>query len=209
MKREDIDWSVLRGALVGFVLSAVVGGVLASGGHALMKAKQLEFTRNNALFQGISGKYLDVDEEEKQIKRYFPRFLDLYHGGIIGREERLNWIETLRDAGERLRVPSLNYEIHSQNTFAPSFPLDLGRYQLYSSEMSLSLQALHEGDLLRLLQLLDTRATGLYSINACRMSRTTQVLDLNSGDKGNILVQCDLNWFTIKLADGAEIKVET
>jgi hypothetical protein len=209
MKREDIDWRVLRGALVGFVLSAVVGGVLAGGGHALMQAKQLEFTRNNALFQGISGKYLAVDEEEKQIKRYFPRFLDLYQGGIIGREERLNWIETLRDAGERLRVPSLNYEINSQNTFAPSFPLDLGRYQLYSSEMSLSLQALHEGDLLRLLQLLDTRATGLYSISACRMSKTTQVLDLSSGDKGNILVQCDLNWFTIKLADGTEIKVET
>ncbi|OGT82439.1 MAG: hypothetical protein A3H91_00425 [Gammaproteobacteria bacterium RIFCSPLOWO2_02_FULL_61_13] len=209
MKREDIDWSVLRGALVGFVLSVVVGGALAGGGHAVMKSMQLEFTRNNALFQGISGKYLAVDEEEKQIKKYFPRFLDLYHGGIIGREERLNWIETLRDAGERLRIPSLNYEIRSQGAFAPSFPLNLGRYQLYSSEMSLSLQALHEGDLLRLLQLLDTRAAGLYSIHACRMNKSSQVIDVTSGDKGNILVQCEMNWFTVKLADGTEIKVET
>jgi len=209
MKREDIDWSVLRGALVGFVLCTAVGGALAGGGHALLKAKQLEFARNNAQFQGVSGKYLAVDEEEKQIKKYFPRFLELYHGGIIGREERLNWIETLRDAGERLHIPSLNYEIRSQGTFAPTFPLGLGRYQLYSSEMSLSLQALHEGDLLRLLQLLDTRAAGLYAIHSCSMNKTTPVIDVSSGSKGNILVQCDMNWFTIKLADGTEIKVET
>ena len=209
MKREDIDWSVLRGALIGFVLSALVGGALAGGGHALMQRKQLEFTRNNAQFQGVSGKYLAVDEEEKQIKKYFPRFLELHRGGVIGKEERLNWIEVLRDAGERLRIPSLNYEIRSQATFAPSFPLTLGRYQLYSSEMTLSVQMLHEGDLLHLLQLLDTRAAGLYSMYACRMSKVNQVIDVGSADKGNVAVQCEINWFTIKLSDGTEIKVET
>ena len=115
----------------------------------------------------------------------------------------------MRDAGERLRIPSLNYEIRSQGTIAPSFPLSLGRYQLYGSEMTLSLQALHEGDLLRLLQLLDTRAAGLYSMHACRINKTGQVINTASGDKSNIAVQCELNWFTIKLADGTEIKVET
>ncbi|MBI1732984.1 MAG: hypothetical protein HYR49_09490 [Gammaproteobacteria bacterium] len=209
MRREDIDWQVLRGALISFVLCAVASGLLAGGGHALVKSKQLEFTRNNSLFQGISGKYLAVDEEEKQIKKFFPRFLELYRGGVIGREERLNWIETLRDAGERLRIPSLNYEISSQGAYAPSFPVSLGNYQLYGSEMTLNIQALHEGDLLRLLQLLDTRAAGHYSVHACRMNRLGQVLDTVSGDKANIGIQCDMNWFTIKLADGREIKVET
>ena len=209
MKREDIDWKVLRGALIGFVLSVVVGGALAGGGHVFEKRSTLNFNRNNAQFQSISGKYLAVDEEEKQIKKFFPRFLELYHGGIIGQEERLNWIETMRDAGERLRILSLNYEIRSQATFAPSFPITLGRYQLYSSEMTLSLQALHEGDLLRLLQLLDTRAMGLYSLHACSVSRTGQAIDTSGGDRSNIAVQCEMNWFSVKLADGTEIKVET
>lgn len=209
MTREDIDWSVLRGALIGFVLSAVVGGALAGGGHAFMQRKQLDFNRNNAQFQGVSGKYLAVDEEEKQIRKFFPRFLEMYRQGIIGHEERLNWIEVLRDSGERLRIPSLNYEIRSQGVFAPSFPLDMGRYQLYSSEMTLNLQALHEGDLLRLLQLLDTRAAGLYSMHACRMNKINQVIDTGSADKANIAIRCEINWFTIKLSDGTEIKVET
>jgi hypothetical protein len=209
MKREDVDWSVLRGALIAFVLCVSAGALLAGGGHVLMKRKQQEFTRNNLQFQAISGKYLAVDEEEKLIKKYFPRFLELYHGGVIGREDRLNWIETLRDAGERLRIPSLNYEISSQGVYAPTFPLNLGRYQLFASPMTLSMQALHEGDLLRLIQLLDTRASGHYSLQACRISRLSQGLNTMSADRPNLGIQCDLDWFTIKLADGTEIKVET
>lgn len=209
MKREDIDWDVLRGALIGFLACAVIAGGFAAAGHLLVKKKQLEFLRSNAQFQGVSGKYLAVDEEEKQIKKYYPRFLELYHGGIIGQEERLNWIEVLRDAGERLRIPSLSYEIRSQAVYTPSFPLDMGRFQLYGSEMTLSLQALHEGDLLRVAQLLDARAKGLYSMQACRLSKIAQQVDADSADKANITVQCVLNWFTIKLSDGTEIKVET
>jgi hypothetical protein len=209
MKREDIDWSVLRGALIGFVLCVTAGGLLAGGGHVLMKRKQLEFARNNVQFQAISGRYLAVDEEEKQIKKYYPRFLELYHGGVIGREERLNWIETLRDAGERLRIPSLNYEISSQGVHAPAFPVTLGRYQLYGSAMTLNLQALHEGDLLRLLQLLDTRAAGHYSLQSCRIGKLGQALNTLTAERPNLGVQCELTWFTIKLADGTEIKVES
>ncbi len=209
MKRDDIDWKVLRGALIGFVVCAAAGGALAAGGHYALKKKQLEFMRSNAQFQSVSGRYLAVDEEEKQIKRYYPRFLDLYHGGIIGQEERLNWIEVLRDAGERLRIPNLSYEIRSQGMFTPSFPVDLGRFQLYSSEMTFSLQALHEGDLTRLLQLLDAKAKGLFSLHECRMSKVTQVIDTGSADKANLAINCEMNWFTIKLADGTEIKVES
>lgn len=209
MKREDIDWGVLRGALIGFVVSAAVAGACAGAGHMLQKKQQLEFVRNNAQFQSVSGKYLAVDEEEKQIRKFYPRFLELYRGGIIGHEERLNWIETLRAAGERLRVPALTYEIKSQNVFTPTFPLDLGRFQVYRSQMTVSLQALHEGDLMRLLQLLDTRAAGLHSIDTCRMSRITQDIDTSSAGKANLAIQCELGWYTIKLADGAEIKVET
>lgn len=209
MKHEDIDWSVLRGALIGFVACAAIAGGFAGGGRWLVQQKQLEFLRSNAQFQGISGKYLAVDEEEKQIKKYYPRFLELYHGGIIGHEERLNWIEVLRDAGERLRIPSLSYEIRSQAVHAPSFPLDLGRYQLFSSQMTLSLQSLHEGDLLRVLQLLDAKAQGLYSMQSCRMNKVTQAVDTGSADTANVSIQCVLNWFTIKLSDGTDIKVET
>ncbi|MBI2994659.1 MAG: hypothetical protein HYY48_10855 [Gammaproteobacteria bacterium] len=206
MKREDLDWPVLTGALVTLLVSIVVSGLLIGGSYYFQKQMLLEFTRNNAQFQAISQRYLAVDEEEKLIRKFYPRFIELYNNGVIGKEQRLNWLEILRDSGEKIRVPGLSYEIKSQEVYAPQFSAQLGRYQLFNSRMALNMQLLHEGDLLSLFSMLDSRAAGTYSVSECRFSRASTAIDLNPR-KGNIMTKCDLNWFTIKLADGKDIKV--
>ena len=206
MKREDLDWPVLTGALVTLLVSVVVSGALIGGGFYFQKQMLLDFTRNNAQFQAISQRYLAVDEEEKLIRKFYPRFIELYNKGIIGKEQRLNWLEVLRESGDRIRLPSLSYEIKSQEVYAPQFSASLGRYQLFSSKMALTMQMLHEGDMVSLFQLLDAHAAGAYSVTECRFSKATPEIDMNPV-KGNIVTKCDLNWFTIKLSDGTEIKV--
>ena len=206
MKREDIDWSILVGALVTLGVSLVASALIVGGSFYFEKKMELEFNRNNAAFQDISRRYLSVDEEEKLIKKFYPRFVELYNDGVIGREQRLNWLEMLRAVGEHKRLPGLNYEIKSQSVYSPQFPAVLGRYQLYSSDMSLNMQLLHEVDLLDVLEFMDKNAQGLYSVSECRFSRAGQEITMNA-HIGNIVTRCDLNWFTIKLADGTEIKV--
>lgn len=206
MKLEDIDWPVLVGALLTLGISLLLGGAMIGASHFFENRMELEFNRNNARFQDISRRYLSVDEEEKLIKKFFPRFEALYNGGVIGREQRLNWIEVLRAIGERKRLPGMNYEIKSQSIHAPQFPAALGRYQLYSSEMSLNMQLVHEADLLDVLDFLEQNAQGVYTVSQCRLSRSGQEVVM-SPRTGNIVSRCDLNWFTIKLADGTEIRV--
>ena len=206
MKREDIDWSILTGALITLTASLLVGGLIIGLSYYFENRMELEFNTNNAKFQEISRRYLSVDEEEKLIKKFYPRFVDLYNEGVIGREQRLNWLEVLRAVGEHKRLPGLNYEIKSQSVYSPQFPAVLGRYQLYSSDMSLNMQLLHEVDLLDVLEFMDKNTQGLYSVSECRFSRAGQEITMNA-HTGNIVTRCDLNWFTIKLADGTEIKV--
>lgn len=206
MKRNDIDWPVLTGAIATLLISIVVCGLLIGGGFYFQKKMLLEFNRNNVQFQNISRRYLAVDEEEKLIRKFYPRFIELYNNGIIGKEQRLNWIEVLRDSGDRIRLPGLSYEIKSQEVYTPEFSATLGRYQLYNSEMALNMQLLHEGDLLKLFEMLDSKAAGTYSVSGCKFSKASAVIDMNPR-KANIQTKCDLNWFTIKLADGKEIKV--
>jgi hypothetical protein len=206
VKREDIDWSVLIGSLLTLAVSLAVSGLILGGSFYFESKMELQFNANNALFQDISRRYLSVDEEEKLIKQFYPRFVELYEAGVIGREQRLNWLESLRAVGERKRLPGLNYEIKSQSVYAPQFPAVLGRYQLYSSEMSLSMQLLHEVDLLDVLEFLSGNAQGLYSVSECHFSRAG--LDITmTAHASNITTRCDLSWFTIKLADGTEIRV--
>jgi hypothetical protein len=206
VKREDVDWSILIGALLTLGVSLAVGGLIVGASFYFESEMEREFNANNALFQDISRRYLSVDEEEKLIKKFYPRFVELHEEGVIGREQRLNWLEVLRAAGEYKRLPGLNYEIKSQSVYVPQFPAVLGRYQLYSSDMLLNMQLLHEVDLLEVLDFMDKNAQGLYSVSECRFSRAGQDITMTA-HASNITTRCDLSWFTIKLADGTEIKV--
>lgn len=206
MKTENIYLKVLGSSIMVFAASLIISGAAAFGAYYFEKQMLLEYNRANAAFQSISSRYLAVDEEEKLIRSHLPDFVKLYNSGIIGDEQRLNWIEVLRAAGEEINLPSLNYQIESQQPYTPAFPLNQGKYRLYTSKMLLNMQLLHEGDLFRILDKLDTEAKGSYSISSCTFGQTaTQITD--DPDASNISARCEVLWFTIKLADGTPIKV--
>lgn len=206
MKRDDIDWKVLRGSLIALVVSLAVSASLLSGSFYFEKKMNTEYVNNNAQFQSISRRYLAIDEEEKLIKKYYPIFIDLYNQGVLGKEHRLNWIEVLKSSGDRIKLPSLNYQVASQNTYTPAFSANLGRYQLYASTMSLSMQLLHEGDLFELFESLDTEANGIYNTSNCRLDRSSSTITDNP-NAANVNAKCELTWFTINLADGTKLEI--
>lgn len=207
MKHDFIDWGVMRGALILVTLAMVICGSLIGGSLYFKKKMDQEFRRNNAVFQSNSHRYLAVDEEEKLIREYYPRFIDLYNYGEIGQERRLDWIETLRSAGVEIKLPSLSYTIESQKTFAPKFTVNMGRYRLYKSDMSLKMQLLHEGDLFRILSELDSKAKGLYRVSNCKLNNNIKGTLTDAPDAANVSADCLLEWFTLKLADGTDIEV--
>jgi len=207
MKHDFIDWGVMRGALILVILAMVICGSLIGGSLYFKKKMDLEFRRNNTVFQSNSHRYLAVDEEEKLIREYYPRFIDLYNYGEIGQERRLDWIETLRSAGVEIKLPSLSYTIESQKTFAPKFTVNMGRYRLYKSDMSLKMQLLHEGDLFRILSELDSKAKGLYRVSNCKLNNNIKGTLTDAPDAANVSADCLLEWFTLKLADGTDIEV--
>ena len=111
MKSENIYLKVLGGSIFVFTISILLSGAMAWGAWYFKKQMLLEFTRANAAFQSISSRYLAVDEEEKLIRSHLPDFIHLYENGIIGDEQRLNWIEVLRSIGTDLNLPSLSYSL--------------------------------------------------------------------------------------------------
>ena len=130
MKRADIDWTILKGSLIAFIACLLISGLLAGGSHYFRESAQVDFKKNKNNFQSISRRYLAVDEEERLIRQFYPQFVDLYNAGIIGREHRLNWIEVLRQVGERIMLPSLSYQISSQEVYTPGYSINLGGFQL-------------------------------------------------------------------------------
>ena len=198
MRFDFFDWSVMATCVTVFVLSLAVAGSLFAGALYFRNDMERRFREHDAAFRAHSSRYLAVDAEKKMIEDYYPQFMALHRGGRIGAERRLDWLETLGRIGAEQKLPALNYAISARRPFLPTFPLDLGGFRLYRSEMTLGMQLAREEELLRLLDRLARRAEGYFRIRECRLRNDTGA---GSGD-GRVRADCLLEWFTLDRVDG-------
>lgn len=205
-KESDIDWTILKGSLITLILCLVIASALVGGSYYFNSKLEKEYKNNKSIFQSISRRYLDVDQEEKVLREYYPIFVKLYNRGIIGREQRLNWIETLRQAGEKVKLPSLTYSIDSQEEYIPGFNINYSGYTLYRSAMELQLGLLHEGDLFKLIDYINRNADGIYTLTECSFRMSSDAIKFEE-NRANISASCLLYWITINLAGGQEIEI--
>lgn len=197
MRATDVDWGIMRGPLVLLVVCALVSAALLAGGYVFAGRMAAEHDSFKRRLISIRNSYHTVDEEERLIRAYLPRFRELQESGVVGVERRLDWIEALRDAGQRVRLPDLRYEITSQEPYTPALPLPPARSPVLASDMNLDLGLLHEGDLFRVLDALERDAEGLYSVSQCRIARRRPQLS-EDPTEANLSALCRLRWITIR-----------
>ncbi len=197
MKLAEVDWGVLRGALILIVICVAISAGLIGTSYRFWKEQDRVQNAARSAMLAARSQYQNIDEEEKIINAYFPLYRSLESKGIIGKEHRLDWIDNLRQAAQRVELPALSYVIGSQQRFTPDFPLQLGSYQIFSSSMKLNLGLLHEEDLPALLNDLDRQTSGLYTVTDCDLRRTQRAV-VKKPDAVNLTAECDLQWLTIK-----------
>jgi hypothetical protein len=207
MNNFKADWHILKGALGLFAIAALVAAGILTASNLFWLKMQAQYQQHYSHFRQISARYLAVDEEERIIVEQYPTFLSLYEQGVLGPERRLSWIEALKSAGSDLGVPQVEFNIDPQQPFVPTFALNTGTFELGSSVMRLSLGLLHEGDLVGLFEALDEKAQGLYSVDACTLSRINSNTTLAHALQPNIEAVCTLRWFTLDVAGADELKL--
>ena len=204
MADNKADWSILRGSLILFAVCVVVSATLLVGSNYFRQNMEREYEGNHARFRNASQQYLAVDEEERIIAHFYPEFVRLFRSGLLGPERRLSWLETLREAGDAIKIPELSYKIESERQTDPDFSMQLGGYDLYVSAMNLNLGLLHEGDLFQLLNVLDRDALGQYSVKSCKFKLSEGEITLDPV-KVNIKANCVLDWMTVDLSGEEEL----
>ena len=200
MKASEIDWGVLRGAIILLALSLLVGVAALATSPQFWSKQEAGLKRERSRLLAARGHYHALDDEEDIIATYLPRYLALEEQGLIGREQRLDWIDALREAAREAKVPQLEYVIDAQRPFDTGMELNVGDYRVYASSMRLQLGLSHEGDLLRLLDALRTDVAGLFGVNGCRIARRNRELVM-APDARNLDAQCVLNFITVRRLD--------
>ena len=129
------------------------------------------------------------------------QYRNLYNGykssGLVGKERRLSWVESLESTNEVLRLPTLTYNLLPQETFErPGFK-NVRDVSVKSSPMELSIGMLHEEDLFALLEGLRLSITSLYTVDNCSMRRTSNINSSLDTKKLNLSATCTIRWVTI------------
>jgi len=138
-----------------------------------------------------ANRFNQVETEKRDIRAYEPAFLALRQRGLIGEENRLAWIDTIRHSQEERKLLTISYDISARQVLKVPPALAMGALQLRGTPMRLQMDLLHEMDILNLLA--DLRQAGYFAVQDCSIKRNTAAATLSA--------ECGLLWLTLGNTD--------
>lgn len=109
--------------------------------------------------------------------------------GLIGEEERADWIRVLNEVAAERAIADLHHELSSPQPIATDGNAPM---QFQYSRMRLQMRLLHEGDLLHLIDRLRQRARAIVHVRACELAWA------GDGTTANLDADCQLDWISIR-----------
>ena len=199
MNNEDLK--ALRLPLI--VLLTVIA--LAAGAiyYTDLQVKQAAVALNQqkGAFQTAQSRMRQSGDEKNTIVQYVDKYRELEKTGFAGDEQRINWLDALRNANSKAELFGVNYQIGVQHPYPYANEYNPGAITLQETIMELDMRLLHEGDLLRFLDALRAQQVGLFHVKECTLLRTDRTETLRN--QPYLSAKCDLVWITARPGTGA------
>jgi hypothetical protein len=194
------DLKALRNPLVLLAIIVATGlGALYYLDRSLAAARR-DFQQQTNQMRDARTKLQRSGDEKQVIVRQLPAYKNLESIGFVGEEQRLNWVEGLRLSNQQAQLFGVNYMIGAQQPYPYASELNPGQITVHQSLMHITFGLLHEGDLMRLLTSLGKQRAGFFSVNECRMERSSSInITANTTVRyqPTLRAECDLSWITL------------
>lgn len=135
-------------------------------------------------------------DEVATLRTYIGPYQELEQRGIVGEEQRLNWIDALRVANLDAQLYGVDYEVGAQTAYGFAEEVNAGGLPVQQSTMKLKLGLLYETDLLTFFQRLAEQNVGAFSVNQCKLQRLTSNVS-KPLNQPTLRAECDVAWVTI------------
>lgn len=201
MSMPTVEWRSLRvpGACAAAALAVLVLVVYVGSGWLADKKRAYDRARSD--LARAASQYRSASDDTAVYDQYAARFRELEDSGMIGDERRLAWIEALQAANRELKLPRLRYQIEPRKAASlADAEVDTDHLQLHLSTMRLEIGALHEGDVLSLLQTLAAEPAGIMETESCLITRARAPGSLSMDPRvANLEVTCRVHWYTLAI----------
>ena len=195
MKLVPDDFQKLQYSLLAMVLMLAVGVISVVTAYRATKTASIDRVATQTERNDARSKLQRVRGEESEIKQKSALFNQLQARGMVGEEQRLEWVELIREIRDKRRLIDLQYEFAPQRSLDNSAPGN--GYAFYASTMKVQLKLLHEEDLTRFVDDLRRQAKALIQVKSCNVSRLPR-----NETEGSVVAQlqadCLIDWLTLQ-----------
>jgi hypothetical protein len=196
MKLTSKDISAIRLPALALVIAIAVSvGLVQLSSAKLQQAESQQRSQSVALQQARS-RYHQSGEERETILRYLATYQQLEQQGLIGSEQRIEWLEGLRAANTEAGLFGVEYQIAARTSFPYLSKEHPAAQQVHHSPMRVTLGLLHEGDLMRFFRALSAQRAGTFALTSCAVDRGGRT-GTPQPRQANLTAQCELSWLTI------------
>ena len=200
------DLRALKTPLIALIMAVAIGAGLAYYSNIVLKQAQLALAQQQNQLRDARIRLQKSGDEKQTIVRYLDSYQYLQRLGFAGEEQRINWVDAWRLAGQQTQVQVFggDYQISTQQPYPYANELDPGQLTLHQSLMKINFRLLHEGDLIRFLGALAKQGAGVFSVNQCVMER----IETGGGIRfqPNLRADCELAWITVRPATAGDKK---
>ena len=169
VSRDDLKRLRVPLALAVF-LSALGAACLATSGYYLDAAKSAR-DASRLTRVGAQERMAKVSEEEREIRENLVHFEQMQRRGIVGEQDRLDWIESIAKIKNDRKLFEIRYNIEAQRPIDYPGVVATSAADFVVSRMRLNMLLLHEGDLLNFLADLQAAGKAHVSVRRCSVTR--------------------------------------
>lgn len=171
MKFTRSDLKRMRLPIAGLVVLLAAGAVCAYAADRYLQETRQLASSTSAQRTEVQARLASANEEEREIKANLQQYQALAARGVIGDENRLDWVDTVTAIKNERRLFNISYSIEPQKELDyPGFGPGSG-VKFMNSRVKMTLQLLHEVDLLNFIDDLTRRSKPYVSVRSCDVRR--------------------------------------
>jgi hypothetical protein len=147
--------------------------------------------------QSAQQKFARATDEEREIRETLVDYHKLLARGVIGEEQRLDWVDRIGEIKAARKLFDVKYSIDPQR------PVDYpgigggGEVQFLASPMKIELSLLHEQDLFRFVGDLKNALSAHVVVRSCNIQRQERA-SVERGVAPKLRASCDIDLVTIR-----------
>jgi hypothetical protein len=185
-------------------LPAIVAVLLIAGGVTgvaitgeLLNQTRAEERTAAAERQSAQQKLARATDEEREIRETLVDYHKLLARGLIGEEQRLDWVDRIGEIKTARKLFDVKYSIDPQRPVDYPGIGGAGEVQFLASPMKVELALLHEEDLFRFVSDLRNALSAYVVVRSCNLQRQERTPP-DRGVTPKLRASCDIDLVTIR-----------